>query len=157
MSVAALMSLLIIQDPIGSWSVRTARDPITDATKATAVTRAENGSFVIQCEGGQPDSLMATWKTPTYLGDANSSRDRPAVYRLDDDEPVITRWTYIDDWAAIREGRDELLKNLRRASRAVFRGTTYRGDSVTLAVDVTGADQAIDAVLTACELSAVGD
>ena len=150
---AVLLAIVALQASHGAWNVQIGQDPITDRTTALAVTGTAQGYFKVQCESGDPESLMAFWQSTTFLGSANSDRERPAVYRLDSAAPVVTRWTYIDNRASIREGRNDLLNGLRSAKRAVFRGVTYRGGDVTIEVDVEGADQALHSVLSACGIT----
>lgn len=144
--VATLVAALVL----GDWALSREVDPITDRVVASAVLVGEAGALRVECDAASPRGWMIIWRSGEFLGDGNSSRQRPAVYRLDGDPPVETRWTYIDDWATIREGRDRLAKGLRTAKRATFRGTTYRGGEVTLTFDLGEVAGAIDQTLAAC-------
>lgn len=144
----------------GDWYVNIDENPIDDTVRVTAMLEANEGSstfgqsitFIARCMSNRTEAYI-NWND--YVGDDSSSvysEWKLVTVRIGDAQARTERWgvstdkraTFAPSWAG------NLLQEMMRSDRAIFRITPYGESPVTAIFDTTGMDLALSPLMETC-------
>ncbi len=134
-------------------AVETVRDPITDDLRVQATLRDQDRRLTLACDPHDFEFIRVTFTSNRWLVRGNLiTRERPLIYRFDDNRPVRLIWIVKD-----REGRlagrnrvGEFLRGFIDADEILFRTRDVESNRILLRFRIVGAREAVDQLLRQC-------
>jgi hypothetical protein len=134
-------------------AVETVRDPITDDLRVQATLRDQDRRLTLACDPHDFEFIRVTFTSNRWLVRGNLiTRERPLIYRFDDNRPVRLIWI-VKDREARLAGRNRVgafLRGLIGADEVVFRTRDVESNRILLRFRVVGAREAVDQLLRQC-------
>jgi hypothetical protein len=144
-TLAVLMALVSAQAK-AEWKTRSSIDELHNkrVTSATVFNHTEKGleALTIQCFGRDLAVMVA------FSGFLTIPNKVSVTYRIDDQEPVDTRWDG-NQQAIVAPRADRFVQDLLNGKRLLI-GASTRVTSERAAFDLTGIETAVPPVLAAC-------
>ena len=154
--VAALAAVLSIsagaaasQENFGSWKIDKRTDAMTDKVTVRAILEAgNNAGLSVDCEIGRPGYRVMFIFLP-FLGEGQ----RLVYYRFDEQPAVQEIWSYTDQAAMLRDGKqaDTFVAKLLIAKRLRFQGVRYDFAPANADFDITGVSDAVANIAEKCK------
>ena len=134
-------------------SVETVRDPITDDVRVQATLRDQDRRLTLACDPHDFEFIRVTFTSNRWLVRGNFiTRERPLIYRFDDERPVRLIWIVKDREARLagRSRVGEFLRGLIQADELVFRTRDVESNRLLLRFRIVGAREAVGQLLRQC-------
>ena len=134
-------------------SVGTVRDPITDDLRVQATLRDQDRRLTLACDPHDFEFIRVTFTSNRWLVRGNFiTRERPLIYRFDDQRPVRLVWIVKDREARLagRSRVSEVLRGFVQADELVFRTRDVESNRLLLRFRIVGAREAVDQLLRQC-------
>ncbi len=134
-------------------SVETVRDPITDDVRVQATLRDQDRRLTLACDPHDFEFIRVTFTSNRWLVRGNFiTRERPLIYRFDDERPVRLIWIVKDREARLAGRRrvGEFLRGFVRADELVFRTRDVESNRLLLRFRIVGGREAVDQLLRQC-------
>lgn len=136
-----------------AMTVGTVRDPITDDLRVQATLLDRGQRLTLACDPHDFEFIRVTFTSNRWLVRGNLiTRERPLVYRFDDNRPVRLIWI-VKDREARLAGRNRVgsfLEGLIDADELVFRTRDVESNRILLRFRIVGAREAVDQLLRQC-------
>ena len=136
-----------------AMAVETVRDPITDDVRVQATLRDQDRRLTLACDPHDFEFIRVTFTSNRWLVRGNFiTRERPLIYRFDDNRPVRLIWI-VKDREARLAGRNRVgafLRGFIDADELVFRTRDVESNRILLRFRIVGAREAVDQLLRAC-------
>ena len=134
-------------------AVETVRDPITDDLRVQTTLRDQSQRLTLACDPHDFEFIRVTFTSNRWLVRGNViTRERPLIYRFDDNRPVRLIWIVKDREARLagRHRVGDFLAGLIDADEVVFRTRDVEANRILLRFRVVGAREAVDQLLRQC-------
>ena len=134
-------------------AVETVRDPITDDVRVQATLRDQDRRLTLACDPHDFEFIRVTFTSNRWLVRGNLiTRERPLIYRFDDNRPRRLIWIVKDREARLagRERVGEFLRGFVDADEVVFRTRDVESNRILLRFRIVGAREAVDQLLRQC-------
>ena len=141
-------------------AVETVRDPITDDLRVQATLRDQDRRLTLACDPHDFEFIRVTFTSNRWLVRGNLiTRERPLIYRFDDNRPRRLIWIVKDREARLagRERVGEFLRGFIDADEVVFRTRDVESNRILLRFRIVGAREAVDLLLRQCGENALRD
>jgi hypothetical protein len=134
-------------------AVETVRDPITDDLRVQTTLRDQSQRLTLACDPHDFEFIRVTFTSNRWLVRGNViTRERPLIYRFDDNRPVRLIWIVKDREARLagRSRVGDFLQGFIDADEVVFRTRDVESNRILLRFRVVGAREAVDQLLRQC-------
>lgn len=134
-------------------ALETVRDPITDDLRVQATLLDRGQRLTIACDPRDFEFIRVTFSSNRWLVRGNLiTRERPLIYRFDDNRPRRLIWIMKDREARLggRSRVSEFLEGLIDADELVFRTRDVESNRILLRYRIVGAREAVDRLLRQC-------
>ena len=134
-------------------TVETVRDPITDDLRVQATLRDQDRRLTLACDPHDFEFIRVTFTSNRWLVRGNFiTRERPLIYRFDDNRPVRLVWIVKDREARLagRKRVGDFLQGFVDADEVVFRTRDVETNRLLLRFRIVGAREAVDQLLRQC-------
>lgn len=153
MLFVALALAAIDPPPPRPMSVETVRDAITDDVRVQATLRDGRQRLTLTCDPRDFEFIRVSFTSGRWLVRGNFiTRERPLIYRFDDNPPRRLVWIVRDREARLggRQRVGAFLGGLIDAEELVFRTRDVESNRIELRFRIVGARPAVDQLLRAC-------
>jgi hypothetical protein len=138
---------------VGSWTVAEAADPITKLPWAAAVINNNSDGTALHIDCARGRAFMSVWthRHRYFEGDRVA-----VVYRIDDNEPMISEWN--NDigtgmaYAGISRATYSKLANAKTIAIQLFFKSTHREESIITVFKAVKTEEALRPILTECPI-----
>jgi hypothetical protein len=133
--------------------VEVVRDPITDRVSASATLIDRTHKLAVSCDADDYDGIRVTFSTRHWMaGDSFLSRERPMLYRFDDQPPQRRIWLMRDRGAVLRadDRVTQFLQGLIHSEKLVIRSRDIEDHRLDLHFRIVGAEPAVAELLRVC-------
>jgi hypothetical protein len=134
-------------------AVETMRDPITDDLRVQTTLRDQSQRLTLACDPHDFEFIRVTFTSNRWLVRGNViTRERPLIYRFDDNPPVRLIWIVKDREARLagRSRVGDFLAGFIDADEVVFRTRDVESNRILLRFRVVGAREAVGQLLRQC-------
>jgi hypothetical protein len=143
-----------------AMAVETVRDPITDDLRVQTTLRDQDRRLTLACDPHDFEFIRVTFTSNRWLIRGNLiTRERPLIYRFDDNRPRRLIWIVKDREARLagRSRVGEFLRGFINADEVVFRTRDVESNRILLRFRIVGAREAVDQLLRQCGETALRD
>ena len=133
-----------IVEEIGDWEVRTAVDPMSDATTYTVEAQGANGEIAYYCSPDRRVTLVVL--SNNFLG--SGPRDQEVQFRVDDRPSRTEAWRYGRDLVGAPE--KQFSNEIADGKSVLVRVRSFNHSSYDITVPIDGARAAITRFYELC-------
>ena len=149
----ALQAAEPVAPPPRPMRVEVTRDTISDDVTASAILQDMDAKLTLTCEPDDYEGVRVVFTSRHWLaGDSIGTRERPLLYRFDEERPVRLIWIMRERGARLA-GRSRVtpfLRGLIEAERLLFRSRDIENRPVDITFRIVGARPAVERLLAAC-------
>lgn len=131
----------------GQWTFVELTDPLTDQRRGISYIESNGAVLSVKCDRG--GRMYVAYSANKYLGSISRDRNREVVYRIDDRQPVSSRWSYLDE-TAISRNADSIAAAFSSGESVFIRATTFRYENADARFSLDGARDAMARAYRAC-------